>query len=231
MNRPIFNFTFALAALLLFSLPAAPPAYAQAKKPPPPPVCTCERTSDIVAFAHYPEVFIATARKQVSEIAGRDIDTMTLTVTDVYKGSARGLLLPLYNNGTCTFLFEDGKRYLVFGTLEGTMHLQVSSCSQTREVPPEFTLDPASVFPPEMFQGDALPIHPSSTACRKDADCAVIDTHCGGCGCGAAVNAQTASYYAFAYRARCQKFDGARCNMHCPAHPACVKNACAMVKD
>lgn len=104
---------------------SAAPAYA----------CKCmkaEITKE--SAAAFPHIFTAKARKAVTHVGEKYLETTILRVQESFKGDATGDLMPLHYQGGCAFHFKEDETYLVFAEIEGHIHLKASVCSPTRTI-------------------------------------------------------------------------------------------------
>jgi len=65
--------------------------------------------------------------------------------------------------------------------------------------------------------------------CADDSECERIFTHCGGCGCGIAINKEFVSRANEISQLRCANYDGPLCDAICPPDTIeCVNNRCTV---
>ncbi len=81
----------------------------------------------------------------------------------------------------------------------------------------------------EALNADGITVLAEHLACETDADCATVETHCGGCACPLPVSAKWRGEYADLFKRACEVWEGGDiCEMECPAiAPRCVSGTCA----
>ena len=77
--------------------------------------------------------------------------------------------------------------------------------------------------------GVHIKIPAGDRACRNDADCTFIQTHCGACSCGTPVARAAKAEYMALYEQACTPFKRENCEIHCNTPvPRCRQELCVL---
>jgi hypothetical protein len=176
------------------------------------------------------EALVLDAAGMVAEGGGiANLGVFEFTVIRGWKGAAAGQKIRVVRNTYWGDGFDLGEAYLVVGDRRIDDLYMAPLCGNTVHL--RFAAEAGGLKALERLVGIGahIKIRSEDRACRSDEDCAVIQTHCGACGCGTPVAGAALAKYQALYEQACTPFEGANCEIHCEtAVPRCRQGLCAL---
>ena len=150
------------------------------------------------------------------------------TVTKGWKGTTTEQRVEVLFNAYWGDGFAAGQDYLVVISQRVGALLWAPLCGHTVELDHAEKMGDLGRLERLVGAGHHMKIRFEDRACRRDADCTLIQTHCGDCSCGTPVTAAKAEGYRARFMRLCAMIRVAeRCEMACAAvEPTCRDGLC-----
>ncbi len=158
-----------------------------------------------------------------------NLKVFQFTVTKGWKGAVDGQEIQVLRNTYWGDSFATTGLYLVVGVQAVDDLYLAPLCGNTMYL--GAAGDPTTLKALERLIGigDHIKIRPEDRACRRDGDCAFIQTHCGACSCGTPVAGAALAKYQVLYEQACTPFKRENCEIHCEtAVPRCRQGLCVL---
>ena len=176
------------------------------------------------------EAAVLDAAGMVAEGGGiANLRVFEFTVTRGWKGAAAGQKIRVVRNTYWGDGFEMGEAYLVVGDRRIDDLYLAPPCGNTMHLGLAADAGRLKALERLIGIGDHIKIRPEDRACRRDGDCAFIQTHCGACSCGTPVAGAALAKYQALYEQACTPFKRENCEIHCEtAVPRCRQGLCVL---
>lgn len=163
---------------------------------------------------------------------GGDIPNLRVfgfTVTKGWKGAASGQKIQVLRNTYWGDSFAAAGTYLVVGERVTDSLYLAPLCGNTMHLGYARDSDHLKTLERLIGMGVHIKIPPADRACRNDADCTFIQTHCGACSCGTPVARAAEAEYMALYEQACTPFERENCEIHCNTPvPRCREGLCVL---
>lgn len=151
------------------------------------------------------------------------------TVTRGWKAAAKGQRIQVLRNTYWGDGFAAEESYLVFGDRRIDDFYVAPMCGHTVYLRSAVASGQLKALERLIGMGVHIKIPAGDRACRNDADCTFIQTHCGACSCGTPVARAAKAEYMALYEQACTPFKRENCEIHCNTPvPRCRQGLCVL---
>ena len=158
----------------------------------------------------------------------KDLRVYSFTVTQGWKGAARGQTVDVLFNSYWGDGFAGGEAYLVVSPRHVGNLFWAPLCGHTIDLRYAAEFGSIAMLERVIGIGQHMKVGMEDRLCRRAEDCTSVQTHCGGCSCGTPVARAAAEGYEARFEALCAAIRiSERCEMDCPpSTPSCTAGYC-----